>query len=306
MAYIAVIQGGGALGAGTQSRIQSLGRVYSKVYGVSTGALMAPLVATNKYKELNNIYTNVDDNSIFSVLPYKTKKGKTTLRKGLSLFRLLLGKKSIGESKNLYKLIRKHFTVEIYNKVKELNKDVIVSCFSRTKREIVHFRLSDSTYEDFVDWIWYSANVPIAMTLGEKPRKAGGIIEEWYDGGVSDGHTLSYAALNAHPGDTIDLFTHDELPDPTKIYEPKKNWLGYLWELVDPFRGISRTVINKGDYEAGLQIAKAKRLKVIIHYWGDKLTDNSLVFNKNTMRSWAILGKEIAKNKEYQKVYDYT
>ena len=73
-----VISGGGSKGAFAggvaQHLIEQEGKKYDMFLGTSTGSLLIPHLATGNIGKLYDIYTHVNQNSIFSINPFVIKK----------------------------------------------------------------------------------------------------------------------------------------------------------------------------------------------------------------------------------------
>ena len=69
-----VISGGGAWGAFGAGTIAALNKKYDVIGGISTGALMSPLVALNEFDILKKAYTSVSDKDIFDLYEYDYEK----------------------------------------------------------------------------------------------------------------------------------------------------------------------------------------------------------------------------------------
>ena len=89
---IAVISGGGAHGAFTVGKLSKLNLDYDIVLGVSTGALMAPLIGLKQFSLLKQAYTSVDNKKIYNVNPFN-KKGNIKILN--ALWRILTLKNTI-------------------------------------------------------------------------------------------------------------------------------------------------------------------------------------------------------------------
>ena len=125
-----VISGGGSKGAFAggvaQYLIEDLQREYDMYYGTSTGSLLVSHLALQKVEKIKEIYTSVNQNSIFSNCPFVIKKkfGEDVIE--INHFNVLKnfwrGSKTFGESKNLKKLIKKVLTEEEFNILKTVLK----------------------------------------------------------------------------------------------------------------------------------------------------------------------------------------
>ena len=126
-----VISGGGSKGAFAGGVAQYLMKKKNKKYdlflGTSTGSLMVSHLALGMLDELKDLYTNVNQETIFSNNPFKIKKvagEKVISINHLNTFwNFLNGRKTFGESKNLRSLIKRKVTKEMYDAIKEANKE---------------------------------------------------------------------------------------------------------------------------------------------------------------------------------------
>ena len=117
-----VISGGGSKGAFAGGVAQYLmkkeNRNYDLFLGTSTGSLMVSHLALGKLDELKELYTNVNQSTIFSNNPFKIKKVSgekvVSIKHFNVLFNFLKGRKTFGESKNLRRLIKKEITKEMW------------------------------------------------------------------------------------------------------------------------------------------------------------------------------------------------
>ena len=75
-----VISGGGSKGAFAggvaQFLMQEKGCEYDMFLGTSTGSLLVPHLAVGKIHKLYNIFTNVQQQDIFSISPFVQRKGE--------------------------------------------------------------------------------------------------------------------------------------------------------------------------------------------------------------------------------------
>ncbi|MEX0275547.1 MAG: patatin-like phospholipase family protein, partial [Flavobacteriaceae bacterium] len=118
-----VISGGGSKGAFAggvaQYLLEELRHDYDIFVGTSTGSLLISHLALNKIEKIKDIYSNVDQHSIFNNCPFTIKKkyGVDTIAMNhWNIFKnFFAGKKTFGESENLRKLIRKSITPEEFD-----------------------------------------------------------------------------------------------------------------------------------------------------------------------------------------------
>ena len=168
-----VISGGGSKGAFAGGVAQYLMEIEKKEYdlflGTSTGSLLIPQLSLNNVGKLYDIYTNVNQLSIFSLNPFivKKKDGRefVTINYFTTFLQFLKRKRTFGESGALRRTIKKNFSPEEFTKIKTSNKKVIVTVSNLSKNRVEYKELSEFTYEEFCDWIWISCNYIPFMSL---------------------------------------------------------------------------------------------------------------------------------------------
>ena len=193
---ILVVGGGGSRGAWGVGFIQQLVEknqvTYPFAIGTSTGSLMAPFIVLQRYDLLKAAYTSVSQKDIFDVNPFTTDGN---LRALLIIWRMIIGKKTFGESNALRSLIKKWFTATDYDQIKKMGSEFMVTCVNYKNGEVCYECSGNvSSYERMVDWIWASANEPLFMSFVGKGFLEGG---SYVDGGVRQNvpvmHALQWA-----------------------------------------------------------------------------------------------------------------
>jgi|TARA_B110000014_G_scaffold257339_1_gene241802 predicted patatin/cPLA2 family phospholipase len=296
-----VISGGGSKGAFAggvaEFLINEKKRDYDLYLGSSTGSLLIPNLALSNIEKMHDIYTNVTQHNIFSLSPFKVryKKGEEFIRiHHLNvLLQLIKGKRTFGESKKLKKLIKKSLSLQEFNDLKLLRKDVIVTVTNLTLNKVEYKSIKDFTYEEFCEWIWISCNYVPFMSLVKKNGF------EYADGGFSCVVPIREAILRG--ATEIDAIILD-----TEAFTYRKS-IGKnpLSLMIDLFDGILDQV-EKKDIALGKLSAKHNNVKLNLYHTPTKLTDNSLVFNKKQMSQWWKQGYECAKQKlENNEISDY-
>lgn len=199
-----IISGGGtrgSWGAGFAKGLAESGKEYETVGGASAGSLIMSSVILNQFEELETLFNTIKNKDVYNVNPINSN-GKIRVFK--SFVRTFFGYPSIGESKNLRKLIEKIFTEEDYKNILQQKKTLfcITTNLNTSKRFIKS--TNTSSYTDMLDWIWASASVPILM----KPvQKAG---DSWVDGGLTDNVPIDGAIIKgAKIIDVIALFPEE-------------------------------------------------------------------------------------------------
>ena len=297
------ISGGGSHGAITVGRLKARNEKYSKGGGTSTGALMLPLVLLGGYAKLEQAYTSVKTKDITEHSAF-TKKGRIHVPKAIyKISRSIISSRyrTLGESKNLLKLIRTFVTPEDYSVLQQFNIEAIVYTYSMSYRELVGFSSKEEQYNDFIEWMWASANAPVVFSLLRKERVRGSEdYEEWVDGGITDGHSAQ--RLIASGCTEVDLFLH--YPKPSKRSK-KKGSINNVAHFVLRLIGSLYREVSKNDIERAIDAAKIHKACLRIHYTPYKLSDNSLIFDNKKMKEWVKLGEKIAFDPSYIDTYDY-
>lgn len=154
--------------------------------GTSAGALIMSSIILNQFEELETLFNSINNKDIYNVNPLRPNGEIRVLN---SIFRTLFGYPSIGESKNLRKLIEKIFTKEDYNSIQEQQKILFyVTTNLNTSKRFIKSTQS-SKYKDMLDWIWASAPVPVLMKPVEKEGQS------WVDGGLIDNIPIKGAKI---------------------------------------------------------------------------------------------------------------
>ena len=284
------ISGGGAWGAWGGGTIKGLkeckGKDYDIVIGSSTGSLLSPLTAIGELEKLKEAYTSVTQKDIFDVNPFNKKGGisiwnafcRIALTNTFNKFFKNKDKPTLGESNNLRKTITNFFSEEDFNTLKNSGKEIIASVVN-LNTELAEFKSSnDYGYEDMVDWIWISANAPVFMTLVEKEGN------EYIDGGIVE-HIPIQEAINKGATE-IDVVVHRP-----EVYSNKKEYKSK--NIIDLFMRVIETMhkeVSKDDVAISKLIALNEDVTINLYYTPYKLSDNSLIFNKERMNDWWDLG----------------
>jgi len=189
---VIVISGGGARGAWGGGVAESLHKKekfnYDLAIGTSTGSLLVPFVISKNFEKAKKSFTGVTQRSIFNVNPFKKKEGKEDQIKFLpAIFRIVIGKRTIGESKNLKKLILRDIPIDVYEQMLDYQFMVTVVNFSTAETRYFSNKdydtrgydcsglerkalkecqtKKDSVYNEMINWIWASGNQPLFMSL---------------------------------------------------------------------------------------------------------------------------------------------
>ncbi len=287
-----VISGGGSKGAFAGGVAQYLMEIEKKEYdlflGTSTGSLLIPQLSLNNIAKLYDIYTNVNQRSIFSLNPFVVKKrdGRefVTINYFASLLQFLKRKRTFGESGALRKTIKKKFSPEEFDRIKKSKKQVVVTVSNLSKNRVEYKALEEFDYDEFCDWIWISCNYIPFMSLVTR----GGY--EYGDGGL--GCVVPIREAIRRGATEIDaIILESENLDKSRVLG--KNPFSLMLSIY----GFVLDQIEYHDISEGVLAAKHNNVKLNLYYTPTKLTENSLVFNKKLMRKWWLQGFNYAEEK---------
>ncbi|MGB0805371.1 MAG: patatin-like phospholipase family protein [Salibacteraceae bacterium] len=289
-----VISGGGSKGAWAGGVAEYLIREkkynYSLGVGSSTGSILLPHLLIDEVEIIKKIYTTVTTRDIFTNNPFviAKKDGEFSVKLNhLNIIKSFLSSvPTFGDSHRLLKMLRKNLTLEQYQKIEALNKEVIITVSNLTKQRIEYKSSKSEGYADFVDWIWGSSNyVPFMSIL----RKNGC---EYADGGFATILPIR-AAIDFGEIDEVDVIVltpkvqERNLPKSTNAFQT-------LSKVFD----ISMNHSFNKDLMLGQLGGLSKKVNVNMYYTPESLTEYPLVFDPKTMKNWWELGYEYAKNNE--------
>ena len=287
-----VISGGGSKGAFAggvaQYLIEGLGRNYDMYLGTSTGSLLVPHLAVNKVGKLYDVFTNVQQDDIFSVSPFvQRKKGDrefVSIDFINSLWQFIRMKRTFGESKSLKRLIQKKFTKEEYDTIRETKTDLVVTVSNLSTNTVEYKSIHEYSYEEFCNWIWISCNYIPFMSLA----KVNGY--EYADGGL--GCVVPVREAIQRGATEVDVIVlKSENMERNKILgkNPFSLMIGLFGHLLEQ--------VEKHDILIGKLAARNKGVTLNLYYTPIELTENSLIFSKDLMAKWWQQGYDYAKEK---------
>lgn len=287
-----VISGGGSKGAFAggvaQYLIQNDKREYDIFVGTSTGSLLISHLALNKIDKIRDIYSNVNQDSIFSNCPFVVRKKYGSDIIGMNHWNIfknwMRGKKTFGESENLRKLIRNSITKEEFEALKNGPKNVVVTVANLSLNQVEYKSVNDFNYDEFCDWIWISSNYTPFMSL---VRKNGC---EYADGGLGTLVPIEEAIKRgATEVDVIVLRT--EVSNYNRM--PSRN----AFEVLTSMFSFVLDRIENQNIRIGKLVASQNDAIINLYYTPTVLTTNSLIFDKEKMTLWWKKGYLYAKNK---------
>lgn len=277
-----VISGGGSKGAYagglTEYLMDDCGREYDLFIGTSTGSLLAPLLAANKLDVAKQVFTTVTQKSIFKTCPFRIKKigpqEFVTSVNHLGILKLfLMGKRTVGDSSNLRKMIRSCFFEDDFKRIKDSGKKAIVTVSNLTNESVEYKSSDDYTYEEFCDWMWASANALPFMSLFVKDGK------EYGDGAFGSAIPIQKAINEG--ACWIDVVA---LRPAKKIKEnpSSKNVLHVLMNTFD----FILNQISLDDLVIGQLEANKNNVDIHFYYTPRILSKHTFIFDPEQMSNW--------------------
>ncbi|WP_396638013.1 patatin family protein [Maribacter sp. R77961] len=287
-----VISGGGSKGAFAggvaQFLLQESGKKYDLFVGTSTGSLLISHLALGKVDKIKEIYSNVNQKTIFNNCPFVVRKkygiNEISINHWNVLKNLIRGKKTFGESENLRDLIRNSLTIAEFKELQESNKEVVVTVSNLSLNQVEYKSIDECTYDEFCDWIWMSSNYTPFMSL---VRKNGC---EYADGGLGSIVPIEEAIKRgATEVDVVVL--HTEVNYMNRM--PSRN----PFELLTTMLSFILDRIEYQNIRIGKYVANQHDAIINLYYTPTILTTNSLIFDKAKMTLWWKRGYLYAKNK---------
>lgn len=294
-----VISGGGSKGAFAggvaQYLMQDLGKEYDMFLGTSTGSLLIPHLSLNKIDKIYNIFTNVQQDDIFSVSPFvQRKKGDrefVSIDFINSLWQFIRMKRTFGESKHLKRNIRRNFTEEEFKEIRATKEDVVVTVSNLSKNRVEYKSINECTYEEFCNWIWISCNYIPFMSLATVDGF------EYADGGLGCVIPIREAILRgATEVDAVVLEAQNMEKQKVLGKNPFSLMLNLFGHLLDQ--------VERNDITIGKLAAKNNNVNLNLYYTPTSLTENSLIFSKRLMVNWWQQGYDYAKGKHQDPLFN--
>lgn len=290
-----VISGGGSKGAFAggvaQYLIEQKKNNYDLFIGTSTGSLLVSHLALRKVDEIKSIYTNVNQNSIFSHCPFKIKTKHGVENIGIHHFNIIKnfikGSKTFGESYHLKKLIEDSISEVDFNTLKQNYLDVVVTVSNLSLNQVEYKSIKDFSYLEFCEWIWISCNYTPFMSLVKKNGC------EYADGGLGSMVPIEEAIKRgATEVDAIILQT--EVSQLNRM--PSLNPFSLLTNMFN----FMLDRIESQNIRIGKFFATNNDAIINFYYTPTVLTTNSLIFNKEKMTKWWQSGYNFAKSKNQE------
>ncbi|WP_373517489.1 patatin family protein [Pricia sp.] len=287
-----VISGGGSKGAFAggvaQYLMQELHHTYDLFLGTSTGSLLISHLALQKIDKIKQVYTSVDQESIFSNCPFTIQKKYGVNTIGINHWNVLKnlynGGKTFGESHNLHKLIKNTLTREEFKHLKQGPMEIIVTVSNLSLNQVEYKNINDYGYEEFCEWIWISCNYTPFMSL---VRKNGC---EYADGGLGNMVPIE-EAIKRGATDVDVIVLQTEVSHLNRL--PSKNPFSLMTTIFE----FMLDRIEHQNVRIGKFVASHNDAIINFYYTPTVLTTNSLIFDKEKMTAWWESGFNFAKTK---------
>jgi predicted patatin/cPLA2 family phospholipase len=287
-----VISGGGSKGAFAggvaQYLLEEKGYNYNLFLGTSTGSLLISHLALDKIEKIKEVYTSVDQNSIFSNCPFTIHKKHGVETIGINHFNVLKnfyrGSKTFGESLHLLELIQRTLTEEEFDELQQGPKDLVITVSNLSLNQVEYKSIKDCTYGEFCEWIWISCNYTPFMSLVKKNGC------EYADGGLGSMVPIEEAIKRgATVVDAIVLQT--EITHLNRM--PSRN----VFSLLTSMFAFMLDKIEDQNIRIGKFVANHNDAIINFYFTPTVLTTNSLIFDRDKMTSWWESGFNFAKYK---------
>ncbi len=290
-----VISGGGSKGAFAggvaQFLMEELNHDYGLFLGTSTGSLLISHLALQKIEKIKEVYTSVNQDSIFSNCPFIIQKKHGVDGIAINHWNVFKnfyrGSKTFGESHNLLELIKNTLTEQEFNALKNGPTDIVVTVSNLSLNQVEYKSINDFDYEEFCEWIWISCNYTPFMSLVQKNGC------DYADGGLGTMVPIEEAVRRgATEIDAIILQTE------TTMFNrmPSKNAFALLTSMF----AFMLDRIESQNIRIGKFVAAHNGAIINFYYTPTVLTTNSLIFDKEKMTSWWESGYTFAKYKNVE------
>lgn len=290
------IGGGGASGAITVGRLAQRNEDFDVIIGVSTGAMMSPLVALKKWDKLIEAYTSTTNDKVFKVYPF-TKKGKLSVFK--TFWRSLWGNYSIGDTTPLYDLVKAWFTYEDYKELQQKDIEVIVAVLNITTGQVEYKSNKDGHgYEVFCRYIAASSSPELIGSLWDFNDM------EYSDSGLATLVPI-VKATKVQDVAEIQAYTHRMF-----TREPKNRSLLRKVEWFQIINAAYRYVLIQRDnleykeLREGVLRCLVKGIKLRVTFIDDKFKHNNMVMDPSLMHQMVEHGKKTAEDLNVNYVFD--
>ena len=284
-----VISGGGNKGAFAggiaEYLIKELNNNYELFLGTSTGSLLLPLLSIGKVNKLKQVFSNITQDDIFNSNPFRFHRKNGEVKTSINHFNILKmflrNKKTLGESENLRKLIRKSFSYSDFTHLNNSARRVVVTVANLSKHTVEYKHSDRCQYLDFCDWVWISSNLIPFMSLANKNGN------DYADGGFGNFVPIRKAIeLGATEIDAIILRAQNKSTKKIVVKNVLELFLNSFSYMIDQIAMVDLDIANYA--------GKDSKVKINYYFIPDQLTNNILLFEPDQMAKWWQEGYEYA------------
>lgn len=284
MSRALIISGGGIMGEVAAACIDELLKEhnYDFVAGNSTGALLTPFALLGDMSTPLQVYPKVKKEDLFSNSPF-TNRGKIRIDK--LIWALITGRKTIGDMRNLEKLVDESLTVEVWNKIQESGKEMVIGAvdISSDPANLVMCSNKNTWFRNFKQFM-------VASSCLAPVSHVARIGNEYYvDGGVMETININEALKRGYKD--IDVIVLRPFRDKKHIGEPK-NMIDLLRRMYDAMR---YDVVYDNLNDALLSALSRDDITIRMYNLPHEITKNAMDFNQDRS-SWIQIGREMARN----------
>lgn len=284
MSRALIISGGGIMGEVAAACIDELHRYYDYdfVAGNSTGALLTPFAALGDMRKPLQVYPSVKKEDLFSNSPF-TNSGKIRIDK--LIWALLSGRKTIGDMRNLERLVEMTFRITDWDQILNSGKEMVIGAveISSDPASLRMVSNKDTDFQTFKKYMVASsclAPISHVARIGER---------SYVDGGVMETININEAIKRGYKD--IDVIVLRPFRDKKYVGEPK-NMIQLLRRMYDAMR---YDVVYDNLNDALCSALSRDDITIRMFTLPHEITKNAMDFNQDRS-SWIDIGREMARN----------
>lgn len=286
-----VLSGGGKRGSLALAHLQATQRKYTHITGVSTGTLVAIMVASDQIPLALQVYEAMSNERIYSVSPVRNG-GK--IKKRQALWRLLQGKTSLGELHNLELLIQQCYSADNHALVQQKGIDLTVYAHCIQEKDFPLRAFStldpDVDYPTFVKALVASCCFYPLGHLAKIYSKEHHQELEYVDGGHAASITIEQM-LDKGVQD-IDVYVLNE-PIKKGLFPPVKNMIDGVGRVARGMRHYQYWNDLRRACKLAAHGSRADELTIRCHYIPEIISDNAMDFNRAHAQQYAQMGADL-------------
>ena len=248
------------------------------ISGISSGGILTVPLALGLFDELEFLVKNFNLDTIFNVKPVNSK-GKIRF---CAILRLLFGKHSLGEQKNLIANIAELVTRERFEEYKSGKyADCIVGTVEYGTGKMIYVNLKEKSYEEFLQYVNASTSIPVFVESQEMR------FGHCFDGAVRDFIPSHYVIENYNVTENVSIYSR-----PKDYRVIVKDWKpSNVYKVLERTVEIMQIEISKNDEFKEETVAKSKNVKNTKIFMPHILSSHSYQFSKKLVEKWYEIGQ---------------